>query len=84
YPVGSVVELANGSVGVVIAVPVGRRELSAPARPVVAIITDANNRYLPAPRVVDLAQSESHSIVRSLSAPERRRVLDTRYPEWAV
>jgi HD-GYP domain-containing protein (c-di-GMP phosphodiesterase class II) len=83
YPVGSVVELADGSVGVVVAVPLGRRDLNAPARPVVAIMVDANNRYLPAPRYVDLAQSDRHRIVRALSAAERR-ILDTRYPEWAA
>jgi hypothetical protein len=84
YPVGSVVELADGSVGVVVAVPAGRRDLSAPARPVVALVVDSHNRYLPAPRYVDLAQSDSHRIVRTLSAAERRRILDTRYPEWAA
>jgi len=84
YPVGSVVELVDGSVGVVVAAPVGRRDLSAPARPVVALVTDAHNRYLPAPRYVDLGQVESHSIVRTLSPAERRRIMDTRYPEWAT
>src|SRR5439155_20453691 len=45
YPVGSAVELADGSIGVVVAVPAGRRDLSAPARPVVALVVDAHNRY---------------------------------------
>jgi hypothetical protein len=41
YPVGSVVELADGAVGVVVATPQPRHDLSSPARPVVALLTDA-------------------------------------------
>jgi HD-GYP domain-containing protein (c-di-GMP phosphodiesterase class II) len=83
YPPGSVVELADGAVGVVVAAPVGRRELNAPARPVLALLIDAHNHFLPAPRYVDLAQGDSYSIVRTLPPAERRRLLGARYPEWA-
>ncbi len=83
YPVGSAVELADGSVGVVVAAPGGRRDPGAPARPVVALVIDAHNHYLPAPRHLDLAQAERHSIVRTLTPAERRRLFGTRYPEWA-
>src|SRR5205823_12838857 len=41
YPIGSVVELAEGAVGVVVATHQGRRDLNLPARPVVQLITDA-------------------------------------------
>jgi HD-GYP domain-containing protein (c-di-GMP phosphodiesterase class II) len=84
YPVGSAVELADGSLGVVVATHPGRRDLSAPARPVVALLTDAERRPLPAPLPLDLAESDSHSVVRSLAPAERRELLGGHYPEWAV
>jgi HD-GYP domain-containing protein (c-di-GMP phosphodiesterase class II) len=83
YPVGAVVELADGAVGVVVATHTGARDLSAPARPVLALLTDPDRRPLPAPRHVDLAQCDSRSVVRTLPAAERRAVLGARYPEWA-
>jgi HD-GYP domain-containing protein (c-di-GMP phosphodiesterase class II) len=83
YPVGIAVELADGSVGVVVATHLGRRELNTPARPVVALLTDSQGRPLPSPLHLDLAQCESRSIVRSLPAAERREVLGESYPEWA-
>ena len=72
YPAGAVVELADGAVAVVAAPQSPRRELNAPARPVVALLIDADNHFLPAPRYVDLAQCDSHSIVRTLPPAERR------------
>ena len=88
YPAGSVVELADGAVGVVAAPPSVRRPgaetPASPARPVVALLIDADNHFLPAPRYVDLAQCEAHSIVRTLLPAERRRLLGARYPEWAA
>jgi HD-GYP domain-containing protein (c-di-GMP phosphodiesterase class II) len=84
YPTGAAVEMADGAVGVVVATPPGRRDLSAPARPVVALLTDARGLPLPAPLTLDLAECESHSIVRSLAPAERREVLGGHYPEWAV
>ena len=84
YPAGSVVEMADGAVGLVVAAPCGRHDLNAPARPVVALLLDADNHFLAAPRFVDLVHSDSHSIVRSLTAVERRRLLGGRYPEWAA
>jgi HD-GYP domain-containing protein (c-di-GMP phosphodiesterase class II) len=83
YPVGSVVELADGAVGVVVATPSARRDLNAPARPVLALLTDSQGRPLAMPQHLDLAQVESRSIVRSLSAAERRDLLGRRYPELA-
>jgi hypothetical protein len=60
-----------------------RHDLSAPARPVLALLLDADGRPLPAVGYADLAQSDSRSIVRTLPAAERRRLLAARYPEWA-
>jgi hypothetical protein len=82
YPVGSVVELADGSVGVVVATPQPRRDLNSPARPVVALLMDTKGQPLPLPHHVDLAQCESPSIVRTLSSAESRELLGGRFPEW--
>lgn len=83
YPVGSVVELADGAVGRVVATHMAPRDLNTPARPVVAVLTDGRGHPLPAPRHLDLAACEGHGIVRTLSAAERREVLSKRYPELA-
>jgi hypothetical protein len=82
YPVGSVVELADGAVGVVVATPQPRRDLNSPARPVVALLMDSQGQPLPLPHHVDLAQCDSPSIVRTLSAVESRELLGGRFPEW--
>jgi HD-GYP domain-containing protein (c-di-GMP phosphodiesterase class II) len=81
YPVGSVVELADGAVGVV-ATPQPRRDLGSPARPVVALLIDSQGQPLPLPHHVDLAQCDSPSIVRTLSSAESRELLGGRFPEW--
>jgi len=83
YPVGSAVEMADGSACVVVATHVGRRDLNTPARPVVALLTDPQGQPLAAPTHVDLAQCDSHSIVRALPSAERRELLGMHYPEWA-
>ena len=44
YPVGAVVELTDGSVGRVVATHPPRTDLHTPARPVVALLTDAPRR----------------------------------------
>lgn len=82
YPVGSVVELADGAVGVVVATPQPRLDLNSPARPVVALLTDSQGEPLPLPHHVDLAQCDSPSIVRTLSPSESRELLGARFPEW--
>jgi len=83
YPVGSVVELVDGSLALVVATPQGRRDLNHPARPVLLLLTDAHGRRLPAPRHLDLGQVEGHGIVRALPAADRRRLLGRIYPEAA-
>lgn len=82
YPVGSVVELADGAIGVVVATPHPRRDLNSPARPVVALLMDPQGQALPLPHHVDLAQCDSPSIVRTLSTTESRELLGGRFPEW--
>jgi HD-GYP domain-containing protein (c-di-GMP phosphodiesterase class II) len=84
YPVGSVVELADGAIGVVVATHATRRDVNNPARPVLTLLTDGDRRALATPQPLDLAQCDARSIVRTLPAPERRSVLGARYPEWAL
>jgi HD-GYP domain-containing protein (c-di-GMP phosphodiesterase class II) len=84
YPVGTAVELADGAVGVVVATHSGRRDLSTPARPVLALLLDPAGQALPSPQALDLAQCDTRSIVRALPSAERRALLGTRYPEWAA
>ena len=46
YPIGTVIEMADGAVGVVIAAPGNITDLQAPARPVVALLTDSEKTAL--------------------------------------
>jgi HD-GYP domain-containing protein (c-di-GMP phosphodiesterase class II) len=71
YPVGSVVELADGAFGVVVATHMGRRDLASLSRPVLALLTDAQGRCLPVPQHIDLAECENRSIVRRVAGGER-------------
>ncbi len=84
YPVGSAVELADGAIGVVVATPGGKLDLNAPARPVVALLLDGEGHPMPLPRYLDLAHSDHHSIVRTLSRAERLEVLGPDFPELAT
>ncbi len=84
YPVGSAVEMADGSLALVAAAPsASADDLNAPARPVVAVLTDPHGESLPGPRHFDLTRREDQSIVRTLPAGERRELLAARFPEWA-
>ena len=84
YPVGSAVELSDGALGIVVATAGGRGDLQAPARPVVAVLTDADGHPLPCPQHVDLGHCEGRSIVRSLSLAERRQRLERHCPLLAA
>jgi HD-GYP domain-containing protein (c-di-GMP phosphodiesterase class II) len=75
YPVGTFVELADGAVGMVVASNQVSPDMTTPGRPVVALLTDSQGRFLPLPRHVDLAHCQGRSIVRSLSPRERRKIL---------
>jgi hypothetical protein len=84
YPVGSVVELSEGSIGIVVAThPHHRHDLMTPSRPVVLLLTDPQGQALPTARCVDLLGCESWAIVRRLTPTERRQALGKRYPEIA-
>jgi HD-GYP domain-containing protein (c-di-GMP phosphodiesterase class II) len=81
YPAGTLVELADGTTGLVVAAHSGRNDLQTPARPVVALLTNSRGHALAAPQHLDLAVCEGRSIVRSLPPAERRRLLGRKYPE---
>ena len=84
YPVGTAVELSDGSVGLVVATHHTRRDLTTPARPVLALLTNSQGQPLPAARHLDLAMTPSASIVRSLPPEQRRQALGRRYPELVL
>jgi hypothetical protein len=81
YPVGSVVEMADGSIGMVVATHSAPKEKQTPAKPVLAILVDHAGHLLPAPKHLDLVESEKRSIIRTLSQAQRRQLLGKRYPE---
>jgi hypothetical protein len=81
YPVGSVVELMDGRVGVVAANHPNRLDPRSPGRPVVAVLAEADGTLLPRPEHVDLSASARGGIVRTLPADRRRKVLGHRYPD---
>jgi HD-GYP domain-containing protein (c-di-GMP phosphodiesterase class II) len=83
YPVGSMVELADGAQGLVVATHMAHRDLNTPARPVVLLVTDERGQHLSTPQPLDLSWCEERSIVRTLSATERRDVLGKQYPDLA-
>ncbi|MBM4068590.1 MAG: HD domain-containing protein [Planctomycetes bacterium] len=81
FPVGSVVELADGAAGIVIGVHSARKDLRLTSKPMVALLTDARGEPLPFPVHLDLGQVDGRSIVRALPVAEQRELLGTRYPE---
>ena len=84
YPVGTVVELTDGSIGRVVATHQPRGDVQTPARPVVALVKDAQGHWLPMPYALDLSEAEGRAVVRALPARQRRRLLGERYPQWAA
>src|SRR5262249_41222340 len=81
YPLGSVVELTDGRVGVVAANHPNRMDPRSPGRPVVAVLAEADGTLLPRPEHVDLSASARGGILRTLPADRRRKVLGQRYPD---
>lgn len=81
YPVGAVVELTDGRVGVVVANHPNPADPRAPGRPVIAVLSNAEGTLLPHPEHVDLATADRGGILRALSAEQRRKLLGARYPD---
>ena len=81
YPVGAVVELTDGRVGVVAANHPDRLDPRAPGRPVIAVLTDTTGELLPRPEHLDLSGATRGGILRTLPADRRRELLGGRYPD---
>lgn len=81
YPVGSVVELTDGRVGMVAANHANRLDPRTQMRPIIAILADADGTLLPRAEHVDLAQAARNGIQRTLPADRRRELLARRYPD---
>jgi HD-GYP domain-containing protein (c-di-GMP phosphodiesterase class II) len=84
HPVGTVVELTDGRVGVVISNHGGRMAMRTTSRPVVAVLTDSKGHVLPRPDHIDLSAAERGSVVRTLGTTERRTLLAEWYPDLCV
>ena len=82
YPVGSLVELSDGTLGVVIATHPGERGVTQPSRPIVSLVSDAQGQPLAWPSVIDLLERKDRSIVRSITGAERRTLLGKHFPQW--
>jgi hypothetical protein len=80
YPAGAVVQLDDGSAGVVVAAPGAARGGANPTRPVVQLLTGPAGSTLALPALVDLARQQDRHISRNLTAAERRRLLRGRFP----
>lgn len=81
YPVGTVVELTDGRVGVVVANHPNPEDPRAPGRPVVAVLAAADGTLLPHPEHVDLATADRGAILRAVPVARRRELLGHRYPD---
>ena len=81
YPLGAVVELTDGRVGVVAANHPDRLNPRAPGRPVIAVLADADGALLPRPEHLDLSASARGGVLRTLPADRRRELLGGRYPD---
>lgn len=81
YPVGSVVELTDGRIAIVVGTHPSKINLRATTRPVVAILGTATGELLPKPEVIDLASSDFGGILRTLSTAERLKGLAAVHPD---
>lgn len=81
HPIGTVVELTDGRIGVVAANHTSRVNLRLTARPVVAILADATGHVLARPEFIDLAAADRGGVVRVLTNAERTKLLAKYYPE---
>lgn len=80
YPVGSVVELSDGMIGLIVGTHPGERGMTHPGQPIVQLVLDADRKPLAWPPLVDLLEQRERSIVRSLNAEERAAMLGKHFP----
>jgi HD-GYP domain-containing protein (c-di-GMP phosphodiesterase class II) len=79
YPVGSLVELSDGALAVVVGTHSGQRGMTQPSKPIVSLISDAQGQPLSWPSVVDLLENKQRSIVRALTVAERHAALGKQF-----
>jgi HD-GYP domain-containing protein (c-di-GMP phosphodiesterase class II) len=81
YPIGALVELADGAIALVVATHSGRRDAKlVHARPVLSLLTDSEGKPVSRSCYLDLAECEHRSIVRSLSSLEKQELLQKLNP----
>jgi hypothetical protein len=81
YPVGTIVELTDGRVGMVVANHPNRLDPRSPARPVVAVLAEADGTLLPRAEHVDLTAADCGGILRGLTSTRARELLGSKYPD---
>ncbi len=84
YPVGSVVELNDGAIAMVIGTHAGDAGMTQPGRPIVQIALDAHSQAPAWPTIVDLLAATDRSIVRGLRPDERVAYLGNLCPNACV
>ncbi|WP_157369337.1 HD-GYP domain-containing protein [Zavarzinella formosa] len=82
YPTGTVVELTDGSTGVVLNTRDPRQALSLANKPMMSLLADEGGHAYPTPRFLDLAETEDLTVVRALTRHERINRLGRPYPEY--
>ncbi len=81
YPVGSVVELSDGMIALVVGTHTGERGITHPGQPIVELVQNADGKPLAWPLLVDLLEQRERSILRCLNAEERVAVLGKHFPQ---
>lgn len=79
YPVGSVVELADGAIGMVMSGTCARKPAD-PARPTLTLFFERDATPLTGPRLLDLSKDSSRNIVRTVPPAERSRLFRNFFP----
>lgn len=82
YPTGTVVELTDGSTGVVLNTRDPRQALALANKPMMSLLADESGQAYPTPKFIDLAETETLSVVRALPKHERIKRLGRPYPEY--
>lgn len=82
YPPGTVVELTDGSTGVVLNTRDPRQGMALANKPMMSLLADEGGRAYPTPRFLDLAETDDLTVVRALTRHERVNRLGRPYPEY--
>ncbi|MBX9682137.1 MAG: hypothetical protein K2X38_25545 [Gemmataceae bacterium] len=83
HPIGSLVQLSDGAIGIILDTKGKHRAKPNPARPRVLVVRQADGHSPPLPSVLDLQEEADLSVVRGLAEAERRTLIGRTYPELA-